>query len=95
MPRPRSIWPFAIYLQPLVAQELNQVGQAAGVAPLVVVPGNDFDEVAQADGVAQKGGSVNLVQTMNDAAFGVKTRFDLREKSAVLLLKMTEDRIGN
>ena len=48
MPRPRPLWKG---LQALVTQELQQVGDAAGVAPLVVVPGHDLDEVADAEGV--------------------------------------------
>jgi len=33
--------------EPLLGQEIQEVGDAAGVAPLVVVPGDDLDEVAQ------------------------------------------------
>ncbi len=38
-------------LQALVAEELEEVGDAAGVSPLVVIPRHDFDEAADADGV--------------------------------------------
>src|SRR5947209_1992737 len=38
-------------LQTLVFEEPEEVGDAAGVAPFVVVPRNDLDETPQADGV--------------------------------------------
>ena len=38
-----------LFLKSLVAEELDEVGDAAGAAPFVVVPGDDFDEVAEAD----------------------------------------------
>jgi len=45
MPHPFIIPPRAS--EALVAEELEQVGDAAGVAPLVVMPGHDLDEATQ------------------------------------------------
>src|SRR5579884_403302 len=39
----------ASLLETLLAQELQQIGAATGIAPLVVVPGHDLDQIA-ADG---------------------------------------------
>src|SRR5919112_6565037 len=62
--------PFTIYqLQSFFPEELDEVADAAGVAPLVVVPGEHLDEVAADDfrvvGV-HDGGVVVLAEVHRD-----------------------------